>query len=338
MKLTRLYTDRHFQQWPSWSLVYEWEDIIEEQLNLSLKDTAKAAIVTRSIDRVLASVSRRLKLSDNKLLRIADQLVLKPAALYFEMYPQDSFRFSASKNTVPFIIDFWKTQDLATFYKIYRNCKLVLISSKEVYDYLKEHKCPLNIQHVPLSLSDKYKVSPDSEKKIDILLAGRTSPVLGDYLKRYEKLHPGIEYFYSKIIDGEIYYFSNKNGIVGNYHKREDYLDLLRTAKVTFYSTPGIDGFEERTGGFNPVTPRLFELAASGCSIIARYPVNPDTDFFRLPLFYPSADSYELFEKQLTKALHSDADKVRKHNQTFLTDHYTSNRARMITDIVNNIA
>lgn len=337
MQIKTIYTDRYFQRWPSWDLVFEWEDIFKEHLKLNLTDSRKATITTKFIDRALSSLSRRLHLPHHKLLAIADSIIPKPKSLYFEMFPQSTFGFTASSNTIPIIIDFWKTQDLDLFYNTYKQCKLILISSKEAYDYLKVNDCKLNIVHFPLSISDKYRIDLTnvSDKRYDVILAGRTSPVLHSYLLEFEKKYPGIEYLIAKHIDNQLYYESNKTGIIGNFHKREDYINLLRSSKAALYSTPGIDGGQDRTGGFSPVTPRLFELATAGCSIIARYSENTDTDYFKLNSFFPSANDYSLFEQQLRAALNSDVKQVLDYNETFLSQHYTSKRIHLLNMILD---
>ncbi len=48
------------------------------------------------------------------------------------------------------------------------------------------------------------------------------------------------------------------------------YINLLRASKISFYSTPGIDGGEKRTGGFNPVTPRYLELLSAQCQLLGK--------------------------------------------------------------------
>lgn len=61
------------------------------------------------------------------------------------------------KNTIPVIIDFWlKEEELDKFYKVYEDVPLVLVTNKEVYDYLKEHDCPLHVEHWALSYPDQY--------------------------------------------------------------------------------------------------------------------------------------------------------------------------------------
>ena len=175
-----------------------------------------------------------------------------------------------------------------------------------------------------MTLPSMYRLNPAQsfDKKIDIILAGSKNPVLWNFLKQYEAAHPDVEYLHQIRKDGELYYESNKKGIVGKFHTRREYMNLLKTAKVAFYATPGMDGGERRTGGFNPVTPRLFELLSGGCHIIARYPKTVETDYYRLDEICPSITTYPAFESQLSNALKSSPPT--EANAAYLKDFYTS--------------
>lgn len=183
-------------------------------------------------------------------------------------------------NAIPILVDFWKHTNLPQFYHTYRHCKPVLVSSPEAFEFLKARGCPLNIAHFPLSLSDRYRMMPGVvyPKKYDILLAGRlnvrTNQVLRDYLEAFVRKYPAVEYLYQQEINGEYYYATNKGRTIGKFQSREDYVSLLRASKVSFYSTPGLDGGEQRTGGFNSVTPRFLELLSAQCRLLGRYPKN----------------------------------------------------------------
>ncbi|MHB8624134.1 MAG: glycosyltransferase family 1 protein [Sulfuricaulis sp.] len=256
--------------------------------------------------------------------------------LYFAMTPEPLGSVSTRSNAIPIIVDFGKTVDLRTFYRTYRNCPLVLISSLEVFNFLKHHTCPLNIHHFPLSLPDKYKVTSDSNfnKKYDIVISGRPNPVLMEFMRRYEQEHPSIEYLYQSWHEGVYCYISNKTGVLGTFNDRPSYMNLLRAARVCFYSTPGIDGGEKRTGGFNQVTPRLFEFLSAGCHVLARYPDNDDTDFYRLKEICPSVDTYDAFSARLEVALESPAPIAK--NSDYLKKHYTSNRVTLLNQIMHH--
>ncbi|MEO6979731.1 MAG: hypothetical protein ABI113_15185, partial [Mucilaginibacter sp.] len=283
MELKIIYTERYFNNWPTWPLIYEWENVIAGSLSLEFADSSKASVTTLYLDKILRFTSRNI-FGDNRLIIFADKFISKPPAIFFELLPRGSFYFTGSKNTIPVIIDFSKTIDLKLFYNAYKNCKAVLIANLQAYNYLKQSKCPLNIYHFPQSLADKYKISPGAgfKKMYDVIIPGRVDSVLLGFLTAYQKKFPDIECLYREYINQEFVYISNKTGIHYRGHKRDEYMNLLKASRVTLYSTVGIDGDEERTGGFSPVTPRFLEMVSAGCHIMARYPVNEETQYFEL--------------------------------------------------------
>jgi hypothetical protein len=152
-----------------------------------------------------------------------------------------------------------------------------------------------------LFLSDNYKLLPRTRfpKTYDIVLAGRTNPVLRSYLDVFKAKFPEVEFVCPVETATGTHYVSNKKGIIVKFEKRSDYMNLLRSGKISFYSTPGIDGGEKRTGGLNPVTPRFLELLSAQCLLLGRYPVNEATEFYELKDVCPNVDSYDHFEETL---------------------------------------
>jgi hypothetical protein len=239
---------------------------------------------------------------------------------------------------VPIIIDFWGKNTLKSFYNYYKNCPFILISSIEVFEYLKKNNSPLNIYHFPLSLPDKYKLDEKrtNNKKYDIVLAGRINPILWKYLKEFEKSHPNIEYLFQEQINGELFYRSNKMGIIGKFQSRNSYFELIKSARICFYASPGIDSGEFRTGGFNPITPRFLEFLSAGCHVIARYPLNEESCFYKMESICPPINTYKEFEEQLSWAL-SAKDQPIQRNSNYLSNHYTSKRVPLLIDILSNL-
>ena len=43
MDLKGVFTDRHYQDWPSWHIVYEWEDELSHALHLPLKNSPEGS-------------------------------------------------------------------------------------------------------------------------------------------------------------------------------------------------------------------------------------------------------------------------------------------------------
>jgi hypothetical protein len=337
MKLQVLYTERYFNEWPTWPLIYEWVDLIALSLNLELADSLRASVTTFYLDKVLRVTSRNI-FGDNRMIIFADKLVNKRLGLYFELLPRTSFYFTGSKNTVPIIIDFSRTTNLKLFYNAYKNCKAVFISNLQAFIYLKQCKCPLNIYHLPQSIADKYKITADTsfKKTFELIIPGRVDSILLGYLKEYEEKFPNVEYLYRDYINEEFMYISNKTGIRYRGQDRQEYMALLRASKVTLYSTVGIDGDEARTGGFSPVTPRFLEMVSAGCHVIARYPINEETKYFELDKICTSCDSYSLFENELSKALNGDGPDMKLY-ESYLEKHYTSKRIEELKSILAEI-
>lgn len=328
-----IYTDRHYQTWPSWHIIYEWEDEISNRLRIPIKNTP---YIKGILPRKVSGFFRRI--FHNDLTAIKGYKNKIGTYLYFEMYPRNFSNFSNQENVIPVIIDFWNKEVAKDINKYYKNCPFILVSSLEVLKFLQTSNCKLNLIHFPLSLPSKYRLVQNQtfEKNYDIVLAGRINPILLKYLKEYETIHPEIEYLYQELQNGQLYYRSNKNGIVGKYQSREDYFSLIRSAKISLYSTPGIDGGEKKTGGFNPVTPRILELLSAGCHVIARYPQNEDTEFYKLNSLCPSVDSYEEFKKQMDYALNSNELPI-KMNSEYLQEHYTSTRTDILKKVLISI-
>jgi len=334
--LTDRYTPGHGDA--SRHIIYEWEDEIAARMDLPLVDAAPSHQAQGS-----AMARRLLRVPGVSDAMRAWELRQAPAAksLYFALSPRGMGHFSASARVIPAIVDFWKTIDLKYFFRTYGNCSAVLISSREAYTYLKETGCPLELHHFPLSLPDRYQMRPNDafDKTLDVAIAGRANKTLLAFMKQYEKDHPDVEYLFQDDGpggEGKLSYISNKRGRIDGLEGRASYVALLRSAKVAFYSTPGIDGGEARTGGFNPVTPRLFEILAAGCHLVARYPDNDDTRFYGLRDLCPSADTYDGFAATLDRALAAPPPLAR--NSAYLQMHYTSTRVELLRQIMQRYA
>jgi len=332
MKLRRIISDRQYKTWPSYHIIYEWEDELSAALRLPVFNNPEEE-PKRFLYKKLKKIDD--KIFSGKLIETWNEAVIfKKGSLYFEMHPRQKKGFSNSKKTTPLILDFWERKNITHFKKIYDSCPVLLVTSLEAINFLKENNVRNELIHFPMSLPSIYKLNSADvfEKKYDIVLAGRANPVLLDYLKQYEKEHPEIEYLQQIQKNGEHYYLSNKRGIVGKFHSREEYISLIKQAKISFYSTPGIDGGEQRTNGFNPVTPRFLELLSAGCHIIARYPKNVETDFFQLETICPSINSYQHFKAAVNTALCCPQPVAR--NAEYLLSHYTSVRLKLLTQFL----
>lgn len=329
MHINSIITQRKLRDFVFFHLVYEWEDIFSEKLQIPLLYETQ---VQFWVNKICGKIGLRLPFQKKNNLKYK---------FYFDMYVRFSPDKFSQNDIIPAIVDFYVLEsELPTFYKSYHSNPFILISSMEAMHFLKEKKCPLKYYHFPLSLSDKYRITGKEiiVKKWDLVLIGRPNPVLNEFLNIYCQKYPDFIYVYRKYVnnaDGKYWsYFTNRGESLGDFDSRESYMNLSRQAKVGFYSTPGIDGDEIRTKGFSQVTPRFLELIASGCHIIARYQNNADTDFYKLNDFCPSIETYEQFETQLNHSLTSEVP-IQKY-VNYLNEHYASNRTKLLNDIVNS--
>lgn len=329
MKLSKIYSTRNSNNKVYSDLIYEWEDDYAKELNIKIY--SYLAIIDK-LFRYFFKFSQKIHLG--RILQYLDsKRKPKSYVLVHELYPRSYFSHQVFCNKIPIIIDFDYGVNLASFFETYRNCKLVFISNLEAFHYLNKNNCPLNIAHLPLSLSDRHKIDKNHPRKteFDVIMV-RPNNVFLDYLERFALEHQDFEYVIRKWDDSKLYsnnvYYSNKKGVIGEFSERDLYLNLLRKAKVALYSTPGLD--DPNTRFMNHVTPSLFEFVAAGCKVITRFPKNHETDFFELYELSPSVNSYEEFEYQLGKIIYNKSFDYLTEHQKFLDKNYTSCRVNII--------
>lgn len=324
---------RNVEKWPSFQIVYEWEEELAKILHADIVNEYKNYKFYKSaILRLIHLISYRFKHKQKNTLNV-----------YFEMVPKKiirkgPFHFNINplnnKSCIPIFIDCIIDENkLEDFYLSYSRCPMLLISDKNIYDLLIKKKYPCKIYHFPLSLPDKYKLNTqiNYNKTYDAIMIGRKNSVFMEWINRYSLNNSDFIYLYqTKGEDGELYYIDNKGNIIGNFHTREQYIDLIRKTKISFYSTPGIDNGKK----IDPVTPRLFELMSAQCNLIVRYSDNADTIFFELGKIFKSINNYEDFEKQMNIFLTSK-DYPKSVYEEFLSKNYTSKRAELLINIIN---
>lgn len=321
MKNLIILSKRSYETWPSYDLIYEWENQIASFMRLKSD---------KKYDRINNS-----KIIPNFVKKYIQN---KNLALYFEMSPNIDYNNKNQSNYIPWIVDFFlKKEQLNLFYQQYKHCPLVIISSKEAFEFLKSNNCPLNYIHIPLSISDKYTIHPLTKfkKKYDLVLVGRQNPILQGFVEQYAKENRNFYYVYRKLEGNKFLYYTSKGEFIGDINTREKYINLLKQAKCGLYSTPGIDGGEIRTNGFNQVTPRFLELLACGCHIIARYQRNQDTDFYCLNKFSENIKSYDEFRLQMDFGINNQVDM--KFYSEYLKAHYTSQRIIDLKEILKKL-
>ncbi len=315
VKIRRIITKRKYENWPSWDLVYEWENVFSQLLDVPLIN--EEPLPTDKIHRAF----RKIK-----------DFFFK----YYFAFVMNSSNWNYNNSAIiPCIIDFFDDRKgFSDFGNKFGKCPLVLVSSPEAYDFILQANYSNRIGLLPLSISDKYRISANTKfkKEYDLVLIGRNNPVLIGFLDEYVSKHKDFKYVYREQVNDEFFYFTSEGICLGNINTRERYIELMRKSRIGMYATPGIDGGEERTHGFNPVTPRFLEFIACGCHVIARYPDNADTQYYDLKSFCPSINNYEEFEKRMNIALSTEVD-MSKY-AAYLSKHYTSVRVNMLKELL----
>ncbi|MCD7972285.1 MAG: glycosyltransferase [Candidatus Azobacteroides sp.] len=335
MVLKGIISNPNAKEHRSFQIVYLWEQIISINYPLPIIPIKSYwNFLLRNINKI--GIFRSLFLCINKYFPVSG------VYLFFNMVAgEKGLKIERLKNVLPVIIDFWIPDErLKNFYDYYSASKCLLITSREVYEHLKQQKCPIPLAHFPLSIPNENVVEKNiyHAKEIDFLFPGRKDPVFWEYIKEYEKKHPDIEYVYQEL-DGTIpYYISNKRGrLKDDFFSREGYIQLLRKSRITFYATPGMDKSKE-ANGFNQVTPRFLELLASGCLVMGRYIENPDTDFYNLKKYCPLVKSYEDFLQVLDSFCNPKwAEQHISTYYTYLQGHTTSSRIPILKEIMQKI-
>lgn len=326
MELNFISTSRKYNNIYFFDIVREWEDSLKEYIKADF--FYESSLLYKKWARVIPGFLRCIGPH-------------KPTFVY-ELNALTKFRPNNNPNIIPNIIDFFLPESqIKDMLNAYKKNRIVLLSSREAYNYLvkknEDYKIPVRLGHLALSLSDKYAITPETrfDKKYDVVSMGRTNPVLLEFLNRYASTHPGFTYVVSKNVDGVYQYYVNDGSCLGSFDTRDDFFKMMKWGRVGLYATPGIDGGENRTNGFSQVTPRLLEYIACGCHVIARYRKNSDTDFYEMNEFCPSVETYEDFEGQMNFALTHDVDMTRSSN--YLKKHYTSVRAKQLQEIIKDL-
>lgn len=311
-------------------IIFEWEDILAEELNCDILLRKEPEF---KFDEICRKIYKKVPIPFYRLFRLFDggrgyNIVM------FDASTKRQDGIYNSKRYIPCLIDYFLDEETyPAFLKAYKNNPLVLVSSREVYEYLIQKECPIKIAHFPLSLSDEYKTDAVYEKKYDLVIAGRQNPLLMEYVEKYEKKYPETQIVRRKYENEHfVYYLSSTGETVSIGDTRKSYIELLRKSRIALYTTPGMDGTRTDANGWNQVTPRFLEEVSSQCHVIARYPDNADTRWYGMKTICKSVDSYEEFESMMNCYREEPVDL--ELYREYLKPHYTSERAKLLKNIM----
>lgn len=234
------------------------------------------------------------------------------------------------RNSIPIFLDTpVKTVDMVL--KATKSLPFFWVTCMDFFRILEAHGCT-NAHYMPLSISDKYITDVVPEKKIDVLQFGRKNDLLHEWMLRYCREHDNVEYVY-QTGNGTLTYTSTVRGEIGRFDSRKEYMELMRSAKISLVSTPGCD--ENRDfGGVDFVTPRFYESAACYCQMLGRYTENEEVAQIGIKSICPNISNFEEFKRALALNLENDID-AEKY-ETFCRINCTSQRVKEMLKVIQS--
>lgn len=183
-----------------------------------------------------------------------------------------------------------------------------------------------------MCISNRYISEGVHDKDIDVIQLGRKNNKLHEYMLRYCKSHPEIQYVYQSA-DGSLTYITTKGDNLGRFDKRSKYMEMLGRCKISLVSTPGCDN-SRNWGGIDFFTPRFYESAAMYCHMIGRYTDNKEAEQIGVKMICSNIDGYEMFEEQINKCLSIDNKVCVDAYKEFLYSNCTKVRFQEMKELV----
>lgn len=306
----RIVSNRDCSSWPSWLMVYEWEDILAK--TLSAKITPLGEYLSSS------NTGRPENVYD----------------LCFVQVPIDLERFKGKNQLIPIVMDLWH-QDIEQFLKDGSSFKLIFVTSLAAFNLLLSKGCT-HIAYLPYSFPDQYLLRSLPQKGIDIIQFGRTNPVLDSYMLRLLNIHPHLSYVTTMLHNGKIHFHSSHHGLMEASDTRQKFMAMLARCNISLVSTAGMDGSRD-IGGFDPVSPRFYESAAGYCRLIGRFPHNDEFECFGINRIADRVESYQEFEKIVMNYIDKPFDRIADY-QKILRQHTTSYRTVLIENALQKLS
>lgn len=150
----------------------------------------------------------------------------------------------------------------------------------------------------------------------------------------YCKRNPEVEYVYQSS-GTELSYVSTRRGSLGEFKKRESYLQLLSSCRVSLVSSLGKDASKD-FGGIDFITPRFYESAVNYCHMIGRYTDNEEAERIGIKEVCPCVDTFGQFAEFMNRYLREDKFLEKAAFDNFCGRHVTSARVQEILQIIKD--
>lgn len=320
---------------------YEWEEVVSKYFGVPIRQVfvASKPPQKKGVVKSLKKVAKNALLSIPALRRVIwdsrnpalMQNITSPLSIYFAMNHRE-LSVCIGNNCIPILLDVFTDWELSEVIRRIGKLKLFYVTSRDVYNRIRIRDPYSNVRYMPQSIADKYHSENFAEyrnKYIDVCMPGRGNPVLHEYMLRYARENKNIKYVYKRNF-GNREYASTDGNILLQATDRESYMNLLASSKVSIVGCSGIDNAREDTNGVCFVTPRFYESAVVGCSLIGRYPDNQEFRELNMSRYCPNITSYDQFVRELERALAIAPEELYAQNRDFILNSLTSKRAEQI--------
>lgn len=323
MSKINIVSERSYHHWPSYYVVYEWEDILAQQgFSLVVRSNDLFHKVYRRVNRILRN---RIKPQFNVNGKKYNIRWIMNARGYKEY---------TETNTIPIFLDF-PADMVSEIRRATAKLPFYWVTCMDIYEKLIETGSE-NVHFIPLSISDKYWTGMVPKKSIDVIQFGRKNSKLHEYMLEYCKKRPGTEYVY-QTEDGSLTYVSTTRGNLGRFDQREEYFQMMSSCRVSLVSSPGKDNSRD-FGGIDFITPRFYESAVNYCYMIGRYTDNEESRATGINNVCPCIENYSEFETILEAYLNKKSFEQKDVFDAFIKMNVTSERAKMIMETVKRNA
>lgn len=323
-------SERKYNKWASWHVVYEYEDIFSKYIKLKIHKNI-FFILFKKIKNTIFYHSPILikKIFEKKKFSFDG----KECNLCFVMNAND-YPLYCKKNYIPIFLDF-SVECIEKISEATKNIPFFWVTSFDIYKKFIE-KGVSNIYYIPLSVSDKYYKEEIPNKYIDVIQLGRKNSVLHTYMLKYCEKNKDVEYVYQS--NGkQLTYYSTVKGNIGSLNTRDEYMNLLSSCRVSLVSTPGKDSSRD-FGNIDFVTPRFYESAANYCYMLGRYSENEETDRLNISGICKNIVDYEQFERELDNYLKASSFLKKQEYYSFLQKNITSVRVAEVLSILESFS
>lgn len=320
-----IYSERLVQSAHFYDVVYEWEDCFCKQLKSRMvydkwPSSGKNALV-KWINRGVKTLVRPVKFYCRG----------HEFSIAFIMWPREGYRYKF-RSMIPIYMDITPSDVHKAIYDT-KKIPLFFVTSYDVCEYINKRNGDHRCYYLPFSVSDKHVSTHVVKKDIDVIQIGRKNQTLHSFMLDYVKTHPGVDYCFQQKKGGTYTYYSTKNGTIGSFSSRREFLKLLARSKISLVSSPSVDG-NSRFGEFDFITPRFFESAVFYCHLLGRYTENKEADLLNIKDICPNILTRAQFDFHINNMLHTDCKiNVAKYD-AFIKQNTTSVRLNRILDIV----